>query len=335
MDKNRTEQANPVKSDRVCAVVVTYNRGGYLMNLLEALLRQTHPLAGIFIFDNLSSDNTVELLKENGYIDAAVPAQVQTKIKCDCTVYYYRNTENSGGAGGFCGGMKLASQLDVDHLWMMDDDVLPEPDCLEKLLEQMSPEVGITLPSRTDERNQDYAVTKFDLSNPFLYTIRSRKTMVRSQDILGDTMAICDMPFEGPLISLSVIRQVGFPREDMFIIFDDTEYAHRASQVTRILYCKRAVLHRQIIPASAGKGKQMVNWKNYYGYRNQFWFDKTYGKNVLVRYLRPFLLFADHSLRFIVTGRFANLKVMKRAYVDGMQEKLGKRIEPGTPGEKF
>ena len=322
-----------MNNKKVCALVVTYNRSTYLLNVLTALKEQTYPLSALLIFDNCSTDNTQELLEKNGYICNPAAGQMCKLEQNGMTVYYYKNTENSGGAGGFCNGMKLAVELDADYLWTMDDDVLPAPDCLSKMMEYMSEDVGVCVPCRTDERYQDYAVTHFDLSNPLLYTIRSRKTMIRSQDIEGETIAICDMPFEGPLMSRDVIAQTGFPREELFIIFDDTEYAHRLSHNTKILYCKKAILHRQIVMAQ--QGRQLTNWKNYYGYRNQFWFDKTYGRNILVRYLRPFLLLMDQTLRAVVTGRFSNAKVILKAYCDGMHGKLGKTIEPGTPGSSF
>ena len=44
----------------------------------------------------------------------------------------YENTgDNLGGAGGFHAGFKIAEKYDYSHLWIMDDDFIPQKDCLE------------------------------------------------------------------------------------------------------------------------------------------------------------------------------------------------------------
>lgn len=104
------------KNHGVCAVVVTYNRLELLKHCVEALRAQS---AGcdILIVDNASTDGT-----------ARWAAGQQ-----DCR---YRNTgSNLGGAGGFNRGMRWAVEAGYAFAWIMDDDTLPEPDALEKLLE--------------------------------------------------------------------------------------------------------------------------------------------------------------------------------------------------------
>lgn len=104
------------KKHSVCAVVVTYNRLELLKQCVEALRGQS---AGcdILIVDNASTDGTAQW---------AAGQQ-------DCR---YRNTgSNLGGAGGFNRGMRWAVEAGYEFVWVMDDDTLPEPQALEKLLE--------------------------------------------------------------------------------------------------------------------------------------------------------------------------------------------------------
>ena len=104
------------KNHGVCAVVVTYNRLELLKQCVEALRGQS---AGcdILIVDNASTDGTAQW---------AAGQQ-------DCR---YRNTgSNLGGAGGFNRGMRWAVEAGYAFVWVMDDDTLPEPQALEKLLE--------------------------------------------------------------------------------------------------------------------------------------------------------------------------------------------------------
>ena len=50
-------------------------------------------------------------------------------------VYYIRMHENTGGAGGFHEGVKRTYR-GYDWLWLMDDDVKADEQCLENLLDK-------------------------------------------------------------------------------------------------------------------------------------------------------------------------------------------------------
>ena len=51
-------------SERVCAVVVTYNRKAMLKKCLDALISQTRKPDHILVIDNASNDGTFEMVKE-------------------------------------------------------------------------------------------------------------------------------------------------------------------------------------------------------------------------------------------------------------------------------
>ena len=212
-----------VNDATVCAVVVTYNRKEYLLKTIDALAMQTYPVQGIFVFDNFSSDGTVDTLIEKCMIDRMETGTIVSGNVRNVPLFYYRNDVNSGGSGGFHDAMKMASQMNFDYLWTMDDDVLPEPDCLEKLLRFADADAEICIPNRSDGRFRDHIVTAIDMKNPLKYSIGARKTYHSVSSIVGDYACVCDMPFEGPLISISLIKKIGLPKKDLFIIFDDTE----------------------------------------------------------------------------------------------------------------
>lgn len=313
----------------ICAVVVTYNRKEYLSKLIDALKTQTRKLDGILVFDNHSTDGTGRYLQERGFTEELS----EDVLMHNNNFYYYHSSSNTGGSGGFHSAIALARDLGFDALWCMDDDVCPEENCLEQLEKHLTEETRIVIPSRSDSRYQDKAIVAVDMSNPFLYTIGLRKKIIRDQEIQGDSIEIVDMPFEGPLICSSLIREIGLPNKELFIIFDDSDYAYRASKITKLLYCKHAILHKQIIPTRAKDSR--MNWKDYYGYRNQIWFDRAYGENIFVKILRPRLLVMDLYLRAIVRRKWSNIRVLHKAYRDGMANRLGKLVEPGTRGDDF
>lgn len=205
--------------NRVCAVVVTYNRKELLTRTLNALLNQTKPLDMILIIDNASNDGTNEILSNEGYLDKE-------------NISYYKLEENTGGAGGFYNGIKLAYEQNYDWVWLMDDDGYPADDsCLEALL-VASESFDVFGPLvLSDEKTNETS---------FPFGIRDHAGIVTSKDEairLSNTTAkfsyILDVlcPFNGILISKNVIEKVGFPDSRLFIWGDEINYWMRCEKL--------------------------------------------------------------------------------------------------------
>lgn len=312
---------------RVCVTIVTYNRINYLLKLLDALSKQTYPVASIAIVDNNSTDNTPLILKNKGIILNAVEGSIETSFWQEIKIYFYRSSENTGGSGGFAQVFSMAQKLDYDYIWAMDDDVLPEVDCLEQLILFNDASSRLCIPCRSDKRFQDYAIRKFNLTNPFLFHVNEcKQNLVLGSNIESDYIYVEDMAFEGPLLERRLIDEIGIPNKDYFILFDDTDYAHRALEKTHIRYVKNAKLHKQIVPPKGER--QAWSWKAYYATRNAAYFDSVYGKNLLVRKLRPRFRIVDLLLRSIIKGRFYRVKWLVKAHCDGMNHRMGKTVDP-------
>jgi len=105
----------------VAAVVLTWNRKETLSRCLAALEAQTRPPDRVVLVDNASTDGTPEMLEAEGW-RARLPLDVR------------RQARNGGASAGF--RVCFAEGLDsgADHVWLMDDDVLPRPDALAELL---------------------------------------------------------------------------------------------------------------------------------------------------------------------------------------------------------
>lgn len=316
-----------VKSD-VCVLVVTFNRCKYLNHLIDALFKQSEKIHKLVIYDNHSTDETQNILIKKGFIaESLADGSSSSSVVHGIEVHCLKNSENAGGSGGFHNGLRYARSLGCRYVWAMDDDVLPASDCLEKLLLQMNENRRICIPNRTGKGFVDNVITHVNMSNPFLFSIRQRKTIIPADRLTDEVTLVEDMPFEGPLIDVSLIDEIGFPNPEFFIIFDDSEYCTRALAHTTVGFVKSAHLYKQIIPKV--DHSRLMGWKEYYGYRNQYWFDKTYGKNAAVRILRPLLSRCDLTLRAIVRRKWSNIHVISRAYDDGTHGRLGKLVEPG------
>lgn len=309
---------------KIYAVLVTYNRKEYLNKLLANLVNNSL-LSGILILDNNSTDGTENSLIEKKIIEDATKEKLHVSKYNEKTILYYKNNENTGGAGGFNKAFSIISNFDLDYIWVMDDDVMPGKNCLNKLIDNMSEEVAICIPNRSDENYNDIAVVDFNLSNPFLINQKRKKIVRKFSD--DNVISVVDMPFEGPLIKFEVVKKVGLPNEKMFIFYDDTDYARRCLQFGKILFVKNAILHKQIIPKI--ENSYEFNWRSYYMYRNSMYFENKYGKNIIVRKVNPFLTYFFASIKSIFKFKFKNLKILKMAYKDYKNKNFGKTVNPG------
>lgn len=321
-------------TDKVLVTMVTYNRKELLKVVLEAVKNQSKSVAGILILDNASTDGTEQLLREEGFFNNISNLESETLLSNtneNTDLYYYRNKENLGGAGGFSKAVDLAKNLRYDYLWIMDDDVKPDKLCLENLLKVVNKNrVGAVVPNRNCQNFEDRPVIDFDLSSIRKYFIEKRKKRVKPP-FNKDTYSIKTFAFEGPLISMDIIRKVGIPNSEYFLLYDDTDYAQRIQKYTDILFVVSAHMERQI-PVSknvVATKKIPYAWKDYYSIRNNMLFDKKYGKNWGVRHISPLLMMIHLLINSVrKKNTRSNLNIVLRAWKDAMKGKLGKGIGP-------
>jgi GT2 family glycosyltransferase len=306
-----------MKKDKVFAVIVTYNRANYLRMLYERLL-EIDELDGIFILNNNGTDDTDFIFLD----DAASKNLIYQVNRSSKDVYYYRNDANLGGAGGFRKAISIVMKYKWDYLWIMDDDVLPEKNCLQKLLNAFNENYKVCIPNRTDSRFIDNAVIKYDLSNPFKFRMKNRIKSVSCNKISKKTIEVFFMPFEGPIIAREIIIKVGLPDDRYFIIFDDSDYCRRCLKYTKVQMVMDAQLHKQIIPVLTNS----LNWKDYYAYRNCFIFDHKYCTNIFAKNIRPWLIAHTLIVKSWIMKDILRMKILKMAYKDYKNGVMGKVI---------
>jgi len=298
-------------SETVAVVVVTYNRADLLIHMLDGLAAQTRPADAIFVIDNASSDHTRAVLTE--HVAAERPGLPLRVTHVD---------ENLGGAGGFHLGVKMAFAGGFDRIWLMDDDVVPAPDCLETLLAQ-DEDCLMSVREDTHGRLVEKAATRFDLRNPL--AIRPKKAMVEtdyaSREQMPERVELHNVAFEGFMLRRRVVEAIGFPDPSYFIFYDDVDYAVRARRAGfRIWAVRDAVLVRQL---GFDQQHDLSGWKGYFMYRNLFVVHLRYGENALVR-LKPWLVTAVVVLLSPLRGGRAEARNVIRA----MRDARGMRAVP-------
>lgn len=200
--------------------------------------------------------------------------------------------ENLGPAGGFYEGIKYFSEkANVDYVWLMDDDFFPFPSCLEILLQEAS-------------------------EHKVLYPF------VREKDLVSRKKPA----WWGVLIPMNIIKEVGYPRKDLFFWAEDTEYLQ--GRIEQQFHFKS-----EWIPAAKGvhftkrvKGYRRP-WQYYYETRNSIYSRLYIKKRTPKRIYKIFRTWVKLFANIIVreNQKLYKIKWFLKGTYDGVFRNLGKR----------
>lgn len=193
--------------ETVAIIIVTHNRQELLRDCLDAISKQSYKDTHIFIIDNASTDNTQSFVQSYNHKD----------------ISYYRLAKNTGGAGGFNYGLKIAYSKGYEFFWLMDDDCIVKKDSLAKLYQ-----ANIAL-------NKKYGflssvVLWKDNSQCIMNRQKIRKTWWQQSSQLKHGLIMTHYAsFVSFFIQRSMVKEYGLPFKEFFIWGDDIEYSNRIS----------------------------------------------------------------------------------------------------------
>jgi rhamnopyranosyl-N-acetylglucosaminyl-diphospho-decaprenol beta-1,3/1,4-galactofuranosyltransferase len=244
---------------KVVVVIVTYNRKELLVNCLEEITNQSYDYESIILVDNASTDGTIEFLESK-------------KILENPKLVLLKQTENTGGAGGFSAGMKYAFESGADYVWMMDDDAVPHRTALEQLMKYATPN---HIYGSLAVNGEDTAWTT---------TLLPQSETVDSKNLIPEISEVQSLPFLGYLTSKEIFDKLGLPDTSYFIAADDVEYCLRAQKSGFKTYiCGQSYIEHpksDRYPFNLFGKKliclKLVPWKRYYDTRNRLLIARKY-----------------------------------------------------------
>ncbi len=273
--------------EKVCAVIVTYNRKALLRECLQAVLSQTRPPDHVLVVDNASTDGTGEMLREE------FPG-----------VEVLRLPENQGGAGGFHEGMKRAYEEGFEWIWVMDDDTIPESTSLESLLARAHC-------LRKENRVVSAIGSEVVWVNGRLHPMNNPLRIPFSYKKRCSVYKVPWLSFVSVIISRSAVQQMGLPRKAFFIWNDDLEYFLRLGHcylttMSRATHKTKAIY----TPADSTDGRY------YYQVRNRIWILRS-PKVPLFWRVFVILHMIPESLLYLARRKLEGLKDISRGLRDG------------------
>lgn len=237
-----------MEEPRVVAVVVSYNRRDLLSEALAALSSQTRRPDVLVVVDNASTDGSPALVaSEHPDIDLV------------------RLATNTGGAGGFAVGIERAVTVHAaDLVWIMDDDTIPTPEALERLLaaHAAAPHLAL-LASRAVWTDG----SEHPMNTPKRRLRASRASIERAA--AHGAIPVRSASFVSCLLSAESVRTHGLPVADYFIWNDDFEYTARLLREAEGWYVPAStVVHKTRVFGSsdADPGERF-----YFEVRNKLW----------------------------------------------------------------
>lgn len=260
--------------ESVAAVLVTYNRVDLLKRAIQSLLDQTVKIKYIVVINNNSTDGTKEYLES---LD-------DEKIK------FLHLAENLGGAGGFSAGLNFSSSLDVNYIWIMDDDAIATPHALEHL---------ISAKDLLDGKSVDWGFIcshvlsdDDDCMNVPTISKKVNSTGYPSwpEYTASGIVGVDKATFVSVFLKKETVKAVGLPVKEMFIWGDDTEYTWRISNKYKCFYVANSIVyHKRVMAKSLSleieENRNRIRWYEYL-YRNNFYSIRKHGnKKDLLIYL--------------------------------------------------
>ncbi|ANT63807.1 hypothetical protein AYJ57_25370 (plasmid) [Salipiger sp. CCB-MM3] len=302
------------RAGRVVAVVVTYNRLEKLQVTLARLLQSPlEVLQAILVVDNASTDETAAWLAGQN----------------DLRLTIHRCETNTGGAGGFETGMRLAvDYFDPDWVLVMDDDGRPEPGTLELFHaeDRACAEAWAAAVYHPDGRICDMNrpwLNPFWHHGVFLRTIfgkgRDGFHLGREEYEAGRCCDIDGTSFVGLFVSRAAIARGGYPDGSLFIYGDDVLYTLGITKAGgRIVFDPTLRFEHDFSSMTEADRRFSPLWKSYYHYRNLLMVYRLVSGPFFVFVLPAVTFKWLFKIRFHGGERRAFLSYLLRALRDGL-----------------
>jgi len=266
---------------KVAVLLVVTNEAHHLKMHFNALRNQTWKNISVYVTDNHSHDNSVELIREL-YPEAEINAL----------------SENAGFAGGNNMAARRAIDDGADYLFVLNPDIELDPGCIEQLinLAERDEQTGVVAPIMFYglERKEQNIIQSYDDFVNFRTsnTWSPHSDMVFNGDsipeIVETTMTSGGITF----MKREVFQKIGLFEESYFIYNDEVDLAYRVKKAGyKMFVTHRAKVwhHHNWTP----KNKIQHRFMYYYIMRNRFLFFKQYHLYIYLFYniLRELFLF--------------------------------------------
>lgn len=251
-----------MKNTVVSACIVTFNDNYKVINTIESILKHTKGvILNLYIVDNNSTDNTVELIKEN------FP-----------NLTIIRNKVNKGFGHGH---NTVIPYLNSKYHAIINPDIIINNDVLANLSNYLNEnnDIGMITPQVilpdgsiqiTGKRHPTWKAV-FSRNVPFKIFTSSLREYIMADEDLSKPINIQSASGCFILIRTSLFKELKGFDEDFFLYFEDADLTRRVNQISSTLYYPLETVYHEWERASAKSYKyKFIIIKSFFKYQKKW-----------------------------------------------------------------
>jgi GT2 family glycosyltransferase len=276
----------------------------------------------------------------------------------------FRLEHNLGSAGGYAMGIAHAQARGAKLVWLLDDDNIPQKNCLavllgayERALAKTRPEMLAVLAFRADHHTDVvygiYPTKRGSRPDSFLgFHILDipqklwRRTPWGKPRMLKDIPAAIQRetaPYSGLLFDITLIQNIGLPKTDLVLYADDIEFTrrltHTGGEILLVPPARLMDMECTWNTKRASTSSSFMMWlqdggdfRAYYSARNLSWVETHTKQPSSSVYLLNKLVYLTllYSIA-LINGRLSRFRLLYDAIADGEKGHLGINLKFPLP----
>ncbi|MCC7176505.1 MAG: glycosyltransferase family 2 protein [Bryobacterales bacterium] len=301
----RTPDRTAVKEPLVVSVVLNSNRCPDTLQCLESLSASSYRTQRAIVLDNASTDGSVERIR------ARFPA-----------VEIIELTENRGYAGNNNVGIAAALARGADWIFVLNEDVVFDQDCLERLVEigESDPTIGVLGPMVYHHDEPGVIQSAGGALGPHWESVHLGVNETDTGQF-RDPHPVRWISGCGILVRRAVVEQVGGIDERYFLYWEETEWCLRAARAGwRIVHVPKAKLWHKGVQ----RNYRPAPYVTYYSTRNRFLTLAKHGAPLRV-WLGACLQVARTVVSWTVRPKWRSMRAHRHAMCRGCTDFLLRR----------
>ncbi|MBK8351079.1 MAG: glycosyltransferase [Saprospirales bacterium] len=299
-------------SKKIGIITITYNSAHVIEPFMHCVLNQTHSNFILYIIDNVSADNTLEILEKYN----------------DERIVIIKNQTNVGVAAGNNQGIENAIEDNCDELLIINNDVEFSNTLLQNLSQQLiALNCSLVAPKMMyyPETNLIWwSGTKFKKINCCM----TNHIGIQQEDV-GQFDQIEKMDYAPTccvLLKKEVVDDIGLMDEKYFAYYDDTDFFYRIyKQQKHVLYYYpfEKLYHKVGGLSNMKKGNaKKFKFNNFYIHlitRNHVYYLRK--QNSIWSFLNIIYFYFRMQLRFLFSGKynrnFSTYQLLQTSFFEG------------------
>lgn len=293
-------------------VIVTYNSRNHIARLLDSIIIQKNKDVIIYLVDNNSNDDTLEIAK---------------KYQSELSISIIPSKTNNGYAGGNNIGIQKAISEECDLLFILNPDIQLEEKCLDILTNRimLDEQIGVIGPLVLFGNNPENIIQFYSAKVNFKTQRKVSPFSNKKLTVEIPSEIYCDFVLGGAmLIRSTVFKVTGLFEEDYFMYNDELDIAYRIQKAGFQTLCIRDAIVRHFHDFNSIniKGNNLMY---YYVMRNKYLYFKKFHL-YLYLYFTLIIEIIIFPLKIIWSiRRMRNIKILKFYYSGLLEGLLGKK----------